>query len=877
MNKAIKELQSTALTSARRAVDAADRFAQQVPSKLKASASLREVQPILAKTEAFKSASEARMRGWKVDHLNAIAKTRAETSKFLRSERHKHKGPFTELRTKLGSLGKEVRAFRSVYSEISKGRNDIFAKCKTERSNILSQARAMHNTHKQKLSQLKDQRKQGMKNHAADLADLKQQLTVHKRSHKAELDALSQAIQREEKHEKESSDSHSATMKKRTLDGGSYDAEMTRQWKMEVQRRMNFQRDMVKHVTDCQTDSARLIGAMKHEIGLSLGQLRGALVLLKNRSEQQIADNRARLENQKSEFVKRGKERLGVLQSAVDAHLAADHRAEADQKASIGKLKQSMRGLEKAHATDLTKQQAKFATDRDKMTKANDAKCESRRKELRALFDRGAAEKAKRLDDMGSNFQTDLTQKAASLDAERAKTIAGLEGVDPRFSEKAEEAHQLALAQAHGRLDFLIRRLVILREEHGKKCAALQAEVMRIEKAQREFERRKKTETIAIDQNYEMEIQIEQVKVSNSMDNIAKLYDAEENQRGCEIVEVIRKVRQTHNGLGDLLMRKQRELAAAGMETLRTDLMNKIATLRAHTRESNLQAAILAVEEKRNASTAHIEAVVGAKISATRDEINQYRKTHQQTLEALQAAILSDNEQFKSHAAQVQAEKAQIAQQVQDEMAPVDAEFDRVKDKLDKEHFAAVASIQKRIEAAARQRDEIGQKCASDQAAERAEGRVDLTKRAETNGNLNAQTFAAAALQNDELSDRITDMSKAANDAEFRFSQLPSRRGDRKGIENLRTKIQSLDELIQRSFDAFYGLVRDAPMIVRERELVSSPASARSGRNTNALGSKNSRTSSRRESTRVLTPVESSNLKKRTYVSLAQSHRDVLV
>jgi hypothetical protein len=79
-------------------------------------------------------------------------------------------------------------------------------------------------------------------------------------------------------------------------------------------------------------------------------------------------------------------------------------------------------------------------------------------------------------------------------------------------------------------------------------------------------------------------------------------------------------------------------------------------------------------------------------------------------------------------------------------------------------------------------------------------------------------------------------------------------------------KIHNIEELIERSFDAFYGMIRDAPGYVRERELAVAPLSSRSGKTMNAVATRNSR----KDLSRVVSPLETASLRKRPHGTLIQ-------
>jgi len=81
-----------------------------------------------------------------------------------------------------------------------------------------------------------------------------------------------------------------------------------------------------------------------------------------------------------------------------------------------------------------------------------------------------------------------------------------------------------------------------------------------LEKNKRQIERSFKTESDKICSEYEMQIQIYQVQLGDKIEKISQLYDADENLRGREIIDMKRKILQLQNRTKDLVIRKEKEL-----------------------------------------------------------------------------------------------------------------------------------------------------------------------------------------------------------------------------------------------------------------------------------------------------------------------------
>jgi hypothetical protein len=200
------------------------------------------------------------------------------------------------------------------------------------------------------------------------------------------------------------------------------------------------------------------------------------------------------------------------------------------------------------------------------------------------------------------------------------------------------------------------------------------------------------------------------------------------------------------------------------------------------------------------------------------------------------------------------------------ERAAVLAEEDRIaaeakekRERATREHAGNIERARCRIEAARRQRDDTAAKYAAEEAAATAKVREELQRRLDENARTDTAALAGARAKSDELSATIAALAKQAGDAGVRVAEPTPRQSDQRRIDTLTAKIQSLDEIIGATFEAFYDTIRQPAMISRgvqpspptESES-SRPSSARSGRNPNNSVSRGSR----REANRVVTPIE---------------------
>lgn len=123
--------------------------------------------------------------------------------------------------------------------------------------------------------------------------------------------------------------------------------------------------------------------------------------------------------------------------------------------------------------------------------------------------------------------------------------------------------HASELLRAKGKLEYTVKDYNFTIEKNSKELSKLDYLISNGEKAIRQLYRSTKTDSEKIIRDHEIQLQLLQVKLNDSIENIAKLFDKEENSRGVEIIEAIRKVRRVQNIKVEQItkrMKKHREI-----------------------------------------------------------------------------------------------------------------------------------------------------------------------------------------------------------------------------------------------------------------------------------------------------------------------------
>ena len=869
LSKAIKSLQMAALKSASSALDAADELQKDLKIKTRPTTTSRRtirdnIKPILDQIDQMNVDSEKRIKEMKAEHAKEIAKRRAEITKFLQEELSKRKGTFTEYRNQLTTLTGEIEELRNEETAIADDRNAKIQEAKESRNALMAETREALRKLRKEIRTRKDNEKLNKKSHAAEMSDLKQQFAITKKNHKAEIDALRSQTHSQRRQRKKYAEAHDLNMQKREQEDEATAEKMRKKCRAEKRRRIEMHKLIVQNIAECEADMVKLKDLMQFGIDASLERMNNKATVVAGKIEEQENEEKERLESEKEEFIKRGKERMDVLESAIETQIAADQKAEKEQRHLVRKMKKEYQEMIDQNTVELTDKDRKFLEDVEGVKQHNASRLKEKEGEYERVRNRKMQDKQKRIGELEANFNKDLEKKKEGLAKERADALEKQqeELQETARVKKEESDHELLMNKTKARVTVVENTIKNAYDEREKKLSRLQSEISHLEKTKRQLERRKKTEAQNIDEEYERKIQVEQVNLRQKVDNIAKIYDAEENKRGMDIIEAIRKVKETNNHTDDFLMRKKHELQTLIHNYDKTieDLNSQIAQYKANAKEEEIKAKIASTETEMEQALETLEAKKQDQCNKVKESIQKQRDDDKKRLEDIQRQREENEREFEKQLQLIEEEKKKIDAAREKEEAEHQKEFDEKKDKSDKEHKVVVQRMQMRINSANQLKEDMSRKYEAEREKQRQVNQEEIERRIEENTSSNANIFSHAKKMSEELSDKITELSKTQTDVELKFLDPCSREADRKKMDTLRSTIESLAQKQEAAFEEFYTMIRTAPTQVRDIEPTVNPLRSMDGKP--ASGMPTTSRPSRREGSRLVTPVDKTRTKR---------------
>jgi hypothetical protein len=445
---------------------------------------------------------------------------------------------------------------------------------------------------------------------------------------------------------------------------------------------------------------------------------------------------------------------------------------------------------------------------------------DERVKELDAAFERRKLERLTKLDEVRQELRQDVSegskiyrppQPATPLDA----------------NHRAQQDFEMQKGKMSGVLHVLTTQIDAIHTDMETAVGRFNTELTSIDKGKRQLQRRIETETRAIDDQYERKIQIAQVDLQKTIDHIAKFYSDEENRRGCEVIEFMRKVRESRNRTDDLLKRKAKELASLRRENLEGEdqLRHEIEQVKAKSQVNSLQQqlseGVLSMEKDVNAITK----ATGERLAEIEGSIEKVIEDTESAKRSVQAETEGEIQSLVTQAATCDDRCAKIEQAKQEEMSRIQATWNEKAEEISRKAVVELDRIRKRIDIAEdvrRQMDEDNEAAFSkyqDQMGTKlATAAADLWKTIQT-----STTSTNRRLES--LNGQIIDLRRTLRDLEASMLEMPGRREEqgRVGIQETEIATQTTD--ISSKFESLIWLLEHGPEAERMAPRVASKTS----------------------------------------------------
>lgn len=807
--------------SSKSAADATIKIAQEVEKDLQTkqkegnlSNTNSAIKDILDSIRIAKEESEKRQQDMRAQHAHEITTNRKAINIFLSSEILKRKEFFQDLKNRLGKLKSNINEMRNDRNKIiesnlnnskrireiqKKMQDDTKNQCKSIASQIVTlkeNDQEIRKKRKSQLSQSQKTRQTIKKAQQTELAnydkliqdqiDLVDNFTQHKNDEAARQQQANESVQKGIK----------------------------REFNAEYQRKQDELSAFDSHIQASSIDIHKIELKMMSSINESIDRVGKRSKDFHFKLEQQKKNQVTRDQADLVSIKRRSTERVNLFNSAIQRQIDSHTKRKQIFESEVKELKSTMSKMKSRFDKEINENNGKQKSEIDKYEASNQSRLEQKKNDLKVALTRKFAEKDKKTKELTTNFQKDYENKKTELKTELKNTLNNYsEEIQSKTTLKSEiEDNNRTISKLNAKLEISQKQIENLQTDHQKQMEMIQNDILKIEKSFRTLQRRIKKETQAIDEEYEMKIQMEQVRLQKTIENINKLYDNDENQRGTEIIESIRKVREVKNRTIDHINSKTAETLKLKKENDSSvaALKQQIEQFKSSSKEKELSKKYDERQIEMSNDIEQCEKYRQTHIDQIKERIQKQAENDDKGLQKIQALIEKDKTCFESEIAKIKEQEQEIAKTEQQQIEKIDQDFIERSNRIKTEHSQKLEKMKKRIEAMRNQQNDYKATNEKERSKVMEQNKNEIKRKDQENLNMMKQFSESRSKECSALDDKIGSLSFNLTKIEADVNNPSPRKSELSKIKSLIGEKEEKDSQNKRAFEAFTNIVEKA-------------------------------------------------------------------
>ncbi|KAK8894141.1 hypothetical protein M9Y10_022574 [Tritrichomonas musculus] len=825
--KVLKESQSKSLTSATTAIKSADDFMTNVRShQQRSSTSKREIrlaiQPILDKIDIAQKESDDRIKQMKLDYTKTFSGSKKEIDKFIKQELFNRKDQFQSIKDEIKRIRSDMDLIKIEFANSIKREKEFYKNKHQLRVAIQKETKDACNDITKSMKSNNGSAQKDNKQHQITITNLKNQLQRKKNEHQSQIESLKRQIKEQKrlKHQFTSKVDLELQKRKGALDSATQD--QINSQKVQAKKKKNLYKLIASGINECETDTKKLIDIMQKQIDEFLETLKQHQASFHEKIllQEQIAEKR--LDEELEVFKQRSSERMAILESAVEAQNAANEEALNKQTKRNCHLRHEIKRNNNAFNEAFEALNEKIRQEYDSAVNFNQNRLSQKNTENDNSMNRRTNEKQKRMEDLLNGFQKDIQAIEDDVKSKNDQIISETrENESQKLSLKEEiKDHEMEVSKMIAKNDFLTKRIIELKDEKIKMEEIYQNEISSYQKAKRQFERKTKVEEQKLDEEFEMKIQIAQVTLNNSIENISKLYEADENQRGCAVIEAIRKVRDVKNRVKEYKITKEHELSNAKREfdKEKSILMAKINDYTGLDKEEELRNKMKQIKENSEEIIKDTHNRLETERSRLNSKIQLSKTKAEIELNEIKVQKNIEDEKFTNKRIDFQNEKKKLEIERDNQISNINEQYNQKIEEINSEHRVSVEKLKNRIESAKKTKQEILDKHNSEIEQTKNNNWDEIKRKQADYDQRKENMFSSDRQRCDNLTEKTDQLSRSQIEEEMKLYDPPIRSYEQKLIDSIKNRIQNSDEKLQNIFETFYTTIHDAPNNVHDED-----------------------------------------------------------
>lgn len=770
---------------------------------------------ITKKTENLLLEFEKNLKEMKSQFNNESKKIKKEISKLFKGAVMKRKDELVALYKKTITLKSEAGSIRNDYNNIIQNHQKQSKSLIETRNSILNAIMHGNRDLKKQKDNLALQESKNQKLRQQELNELTKNLKNARATQKQELDKIDSKINEKKYQIQKLLERNSSNSKSRDTALESITECLIRDFEEEMLRRKADYDQVSSEILNIHNENEILIQWSEKVISQAIEKANNKLITFQYKSEQNDKNSLTAFEEEKSELQKQLDEKLHFLNEDDTSAEIQGSPQKSSEKVSLEKLQKEFNETEEKQQKEFQEKFQKTRKEIESYRNSTKTRQEQHVTELETSKSRREKEKQKKIDELCQKNRKEIESKIDEKSKEKQEKIKNLMESENDTTAQLNQTKNFnqKKAKLESLLEFVNKQINDKKNEIEKASTKFQNDLSAVDKSKRQLQRRIETETRKIDDEYEMKIQVAQVNLSKAIENISKLFDADENQRGREVIEAIRKVREKRNKNSDMISRKNKELEDLKQQNKIeiNELNEKLNKIQAGDREFQLKKEIENYENKTNEMLNEIETEKSTKIQVINDSISKLTTEHEKNKKKIESQIKQNEKEFLEKSHQIEAE-IKAAERFKDErISKLQEEFAQKEEELAKKHASECEKMRKRIETAKSRIDDFEKESKDNYSKQTDSWQKNAEdKQKEIWNQINAEMNEIND-RNEKLENEISGLWEKQSEIEKRMIDPPQRNEEKEKIEQLKSEIALKTDEINSKFDNLFNLLSQGP------------------------------------------------------------------
>lgn len=766
------------------------------------------IQPILEKIADLRKENDAKMKQILTQHAQDIRANRTEIYTILRQEILLRKDDLNNYYSQLESLKAEVNSLRNEYEQTKKNQDNFNNDFKKKRNSIITTTNNNYNEINNTINNLINKEKSNESERNFQIQEINKVKQTLFNSHQNELNNLISQIQYQ-KHQIDQFETYkTAEIEKKQSSIENFRNSLQKEFENAVKNRNDTFSEIEKIISQSAKDSKSIKGRLQLIANETVSKTANKKNSFQNQIQKEIQSITAIYDRQLNNFKEAAKNRVTIMANSLKNQDNINQELQKQIRKEINQILDELKKLQLQIEKEIEEKKQKGEKEKDEYNKANIMRESNRKNEIEMVMNRKRNEKEKKISEFKEKSKIELIEKRKKLEIENNTKMEEFIKQSESFFDlsKEENEHQSKMLKMKGKLNFAIDQFEQSKKNCEQRLTFLQNEIQNLEKQIRQIQRKIKTETQGINEEFEMKIQVEQVKLNNAIENISKLYEKDENLRGVEIIEAIRKLRDIKNRSVDLQAKKKHEIEneEKNFQKKKIEIENEIKDLRENKEKIELEEKLKQIIENSANDMKLIENERNSKLKNLTDKTSQIQIENSKKISELKSQIDAENKEFQTKADEIKAKEEEIKNKTDEQLEKCTNEFELKKKSLIDKFNDQVSKLKTRIESAKKvQNEEINNTNKDyDTAVKNDE---DLISRKGNDDQESLKKLYQNFIQkNAELAQKTKDLLMKVSNLHINQIISPMRKSEETKLNNLKDELNSKDQEIVELFDSSF-------------------------------------------------------------------------